>query len=255
MLLASGSIEWQVLSEIVYYSAFILPVVMCEIYLYRGGEKASIPIRFGKREIFTALLLVAPFAVAVSAVSEGTGALIYLLTGETSSVTLEGNIVTRLALHACLPAILEEAVFRYLPYRMLKGHSNATVIIVSALSFGVAHISLFSLPYAIVAGVILMCVMIATGSVAVTVALHFINNAISVILMTYGDNIAVKNTVFVIICLLFVLSVAIISVKRKQFAKAISASLSCKGEKAFPTETLMYILPGAMVAFMTFGGV
>ena len=254
LLLVSGSIEWQIVSEIVYYSAFIAPIVMCEIYLHRCGERPEMPLRLGKREIYTVLLLAMPFVVTVGAVSEGVGALIYLLTGEVRETVLEGDIFTRLLLHACLPALLEETVFRYLPYRMLRGHSNATVIIVSALSFGVAHISLFSLPYALVAGAILMGVMIATRSVVTTFILHFVNNAISVLLMTYGGDQTVKNAIYVIICLLFVLSLAFIIAKRKQFITVIRDAVSCNGDKMFPTETLMYILCGAIVSFMTFGG-
>ena len=82
--------------------------------------------------------------------------------------------------HALLPAILEEALFRYLPMRMIAPHSPRCAIIISSLFFALVHGNLFQIPYAFIGGIIFMSLNLATGSIIPSLVIHFVNNAMSI---------------------------------------------------------------------------
>ena len=82
--------------------------------------------------------------------------------------------------HALAPAILEEALFRYVPMRLLAPYSQRGAIFISAFFFALVHHELFTIPYAFVGGLIFMAIDLATESVIPSIVILFINNALSV---------------------------------------------------------------------------
>lgn len=93
-----------------------------------------------------------------------------------------GQLALALFSSAVIPAVFEELLYRRLICRELTVHGSAFAVIISALLFGLAHFSFYTFPYAFVCGLVLGFVYLKTGSAKYTAAIHFANNAFSVIL-------------------------------------------------------------------------
>lgn len=251
-LVLSGTIGDGIGSDVVYLLAFVLPIMICEVVLLGMGEWDAPRLSVSGEGWLLSLTLIAPFILITSLISLGTSSLIYALFGTSQSVELDGSVALNVLSHALVPAVLEEMLFRYLPSRMMRDYRGWVTVLVSALAFSVAHVSVYSIPYAFVAGCILMGVTLASGSALPAIFVHFINNLCSVLLMTYGGVEDFKIWYYVIICLLFAISLAVILIFRNKFIGALQRALA-SGERAeFPRTTLFYILPVLLVAVMNF---
>lgn len=233
LLFLSGALSG-IVSEAMYFLAFLLPLALG--LLLTRGEKLSGGkyLSLSAEDIKFTLPLVFPTVTAVMLVSLLTSVLIKAVTGAENSVDIGDSLIPALLYHALFPAILEEALFRYLPLRLLGGHSKRVTVLVSAFFFALVHHSLFSIPYAFLAGVVFMAVDIVCDSVIPSVILHFINNAISVGMLVFSDNSAFAPTVFVLLGILSVISVIFIFINRKSYKERLTEAF-VKGEGFTPT--------------------
>ncbi len=91
---------------------------------------------------------------------------------------------------AVSPAVCEEAIFRgYLYSSLNKKMKPVFAILISALVFGIYHLSLFQGCFAFAMGIILATVLYITNSIFATAIIHFICNAFSVMSMLCGDDL------------------------------------------------------------------
>lgn len=185
MLMVSGMLSG-IFAEIIYYLAFILPLVAICILEKKEGLCPHLFTLDGEGARITALAAF-PCVCLVVAISYITSIVVYLAFGQTNSVDLGDSLPLALVNYALLPALLEEMLFRYLPLRMLAPYSKRAAALVSAFFFALIHASLFSIPYAFAAGVIFMTVDIMAGSVLPSVLIHFVNNAASVLMIFYPE--------------------------------------------------------------------
>lgn len=228
LLFLSGSLSG-VLSEAVYLLAFALPIILA-LYLTRNDKVEGGEYLVLKSEgIRTTLPLIAPTVSAIMLVSFLTSILIFALTGERNEVDVGDSLIPALISHALLPAIFEEALFRYLPMRLLASHSRRAAVIISAFFFALVHHDFFSIPYAFLAGIIFMTVNLATGSVIPSVIIHFVNNALSVGLLIYADNAAFSPIIYIILGALSCVSLCVIFVRRKRYLERLFFALD-RGE-------------------------
>lgn len=193
MLLLSGSLTG-FLSEAVYYLAFIIPIAIGFKYSKRlkheREEKRGLAepcdglLSFDKKRLLNLLPLVAPSVTAVFSVSL-LFSYIYSLVGVTAPPVEDTGILNMLLVHAFVPAILEESLFRYIPMKLILPYSKKWCVLYSSLFFALIHCSLVQLPYAFVAGMIFMLIDVALGSVWPSVILHFVNNTASIVCMKY----------------------------------------------------------------------
>ena len=254
MTLASYDFEG-VLSDILYCSAFILPVVIGECYIAReGGERSFAILLPNARVPYVTLLFLAPSVAAVSLISFLTTLAINATTGASDSVELVGSRFSRIATHALAPAILEEMLFRYLPYRLLRDYPTKTAVAVSAIAFSCAHFNLFRIPYALFAGVTFSLMLYLSGSIIPSVLIHFINNLTSVVVLTYSDSSAVKIGVFVIYSLLLCLSLVIFALKRNEIKSLFRSEFTENKKIGFPCEILLFAIPAIILAIISLGG-
>ena len=79
----------------------------------------------------------------------------------------------------CLPGFIEELLYRGIIYSAFRKRSVLTGIVVSALTFGLMHMNFNQIMYAVYLGVIFALVIEATGSLASTMVLHMLFNAIN----------------------------------------------------------------------------
>jgi membrane protease YdiL (CAAX protease family) len=224
LLMLSGSLGG-VFGEAVYYLAFLLPCALALPMLDGKSEENKSYLYINSEGIKTALPFFAPSVGVIVIMALLTSALIYAVSGQTNSIDVGDSLPLALINHAILPALLEELLFRYIPLRLLAPHSGKWTVLLSALFFGFAHHSLFRLPYALVAGVIFMTLDLMTDSVYPSVALHFINNTLSVLMIFFSSYLF-----YPVIAILSLISLIFIIRGRKNYFGKIKELFS-GGEK------------------------
>ena len=179
LIFVSGSIGgfW---SDAVYYLAFLLPIILGLLLDNQDVRADGDLFSIKSKDVGLILPLIVPTVIIVLTISAVTSMIIFALTGTENKIDVGDFLIPALISHALLPAILEEALFRYLPIKLLLKDSKRLTVIVSALFFALAHHNLFSIPYAFVAGIVLMAIDVGTNSLIPSVSMHIFNNAVSV---------------------------------------------------------------------------
>ena len=229
-----------ILSAVVYFAAFVLPLAISLWFCKNEGREEKSYLTIDKASFKKTLPVIFPTVSLIIIVSVLTSVIIYVTTGRTNSVDVGNSFVPALLRHALLPAILEEALFRYLPLRLLAPHSRRGAVIISAFFFALVHHDLFSIPYAFIAGVVFMAVDLAVDSIIPSVIIHFINNALSVGLLVFGDNPAFAPTIYTILAVLTLISAILIYRKREVYRDMLSSAFD-KGEGVkITTEMILF---------------
>lgn len=140
--------------------------------------------------------------VAALADANGFGFLSYYEALEPEPVPSGLLGVTVLTLRSALvPALLEEFAFRGVILQTLRKYGDWFAIVSSAVLFGLMHGNLTQMPFAIIAGIAMGYVAVVTGSLRTSIAVHFINNFVSVAIALISDrmgesaSIVASNTV------------------------------------------------------------
>lgn len=237
-LALSGSTSGAV-SEIFFYLAFLAPILVALNHLYTPSESShaswenakSVMIRdlkedfsLSKEDALFTLPILVPAICLVMGVSYLTASFMGLF-GYENARAFEEPFFASVITHALVPAILEELLFRFAPIKLLKDNGKCAFIL-SSVMFAFAHVSLFQIPYALLAGMIFALLYMATGSILPSMVLHFLNNLLS-LLSIYGY---LGAWVYPTIAALFVASVFVI-LKRRNYFKERAVAIFKKGEK------------------------
>lgn len=232
-----------IISEIVYYLAFIIPVSIgfySSIKLKSKREEiagvAETPdtlLNINLNNVKALIPLVAPTVMIVFLISLITTLILFLF-GVSSPAIENKNLVLMLVLHALVPAVFEEALFRYIPMKLLLPYSKRWCIIYSAMCFALIHCNFSQMPYAFAAGIIFMTVDMCIGNVWPSVILHFANNAASVIWIKYCSGMKESIAFILMIAILSIISLAFIYKKRDMY-KAMFKGVFAKGDDFFVT--------------------
>lgn len=97
-----------------------------------------------------------------------------------------------------LPAVIEELFFRGILLTKLKKFGEVKAIIISALAFALFHCSLSQLVYQFLYGLVFAYIVIKSGSVIVSMIIHFLNNFIVVSLTFFNVEIDYSNIFFIL---------------------------------------------------------
>ena len=183
-----------IVSDAVYLLAFLIPFAIgfyySKIYRREREEERGLAepldhyLTVGKEQLVDFLPIILPAVSVIFLLALSTSLLLGSL-GFSGSTVEEQGIFTMIAVHAIAPAILEEALFRYIPMKLIAPYSRRMCILYSSLYFALIHASLFQMPYAFAAGIILMTLDLALDSVLPSLILHLVNNTISVVCMKY----------------------------------------------------------------------
>ncbi len=247
LLSISGSITG-IMSTVVYFLAFLVPVA---IGFYKTKEKNNTFDFVSEYRIGRTLPLIVPTLVLIMALAFVTSIIITALTEKTNSVDLGESAALAIISHALLPAILEEGVFRYIPMRAMKGERPLEVILYTGLLFALVHHSFFSLPYAFFAGAVFMLLDLMVGSVWPSVLIHFLNNLLSVLFYFYSDASVFVPAVIVTLAVLLIISALLIIRNRKYYGEKMRELLSPKDLKLnIPNEAWILIIPMLILAIM-----
>lgn len=236
------------ISDLLFAFAFIVPTFLC-IGLTRGvGDDITEYLRLDRGGTRLLLALGVPTVVCVMGVSYLTSLLIGAASGVTNEINVGDSFFLAVISLALLPAILEEMLFRFLPMKLLMPHSKRVCVLFSAFMFSAAHMSLFQIGYAMLAGIIFMLIDIASKSILPSVILHFANNVLSLVTIFYSKNTIAIICINVTICLLFVLSLAFFAIKRNKIIPALCTAFA-RGERMGCDPTpLLFIIPATAVA-------
>ena len=92
---------------------------------------------------------------------------------------------------ALAPALCEELMFRgYILGSMTAKYKMSSAVIVSAVIFGLYHMSASKFLTTTILGVLLCFIAVQSGSILPGMLMHFINNALSCIVMFYPEKIS-----------------------------------------------------------------
>ena len=216
LLLALSGAAFGVFAEILYYLAFIAPVAMAYLLKRERGVYFSPPkITLSAKNLgFTFLAL--PFILALIFGTSFLTSLLLSLFFEKPVTDVSGNVFWVIFKNAFIVAVLEEALFRYIPIAFLKPYTKKGAILFSAGFFALSHCNLYQIPYALLAGVFFAAIDIAADSIWPSVIIHFINNATSVIwLRRSGEGSFATTYISVLIGTAIVSAILLILLFRK----------------------------------------
>lgn len=83
--------------------------------------------------------------------------------------------------YAILPALFEEFAYRGVILQSLRRYGDWFAIFISALLFGILHGNIVQIPFAFLVGILLGYVCVVSGSMWISIAIHFGNNMLSVL--------------------------------------------------------------------------
>ena len=227
ILLAASSRFYGIVHEILYLLAFALPFALgwvgakrlrCQREEERGLAEVDYPSFLLTRDGWRCFLpLAMPTVGIVYLVAFLTSLLLNAIGGSASTVA-DAPILEMLFLHALLPAVLEEMLFRYLPMKILYSYSPRAAVLLSALFFSLIHLDLYKMPYAFIAGVVMMLAVVITGSILPSIIIHFINNTASVLLMKYGESPTFSVIFYSVAGGLVLVSIVFVIQRRREYA-------------------------------------
>lgn len=120
-----------------------------------------------------------------------------------------GNYIISIISLVLLPAICEELLFRGLIFKGLKKHGKILSCTLTALLFGIYHMSIFQTVYPLVFGLILCVIMYNENNIIYCIVAHAVNNFLALTTQYLNTNLITFNVVW--LCVLFVVFVAIIA--------------------------------------------
>lgn len=104
------------------------------------------------------------------------------------------SFVPGLLLMALLPAVCEELMYRGYMFTAFKSRmSIPKAIIIVSLLFGISHMSMIKILPTALLGVALAYMVYKSGSIVTSALVHFLNNALAVVTLYYGDKISFLN--------------------------------------------------------------
>ena len=92
--------------------------------------------------------------------------------------TVPGLIIYAVSL-TVVPAFAEEIVFRGIIMQSLRRFGDIFALVASAFIFGIFHLNLIQMPYALIVGLCIGYFVMRTGSLWIGIILHFINNSVA----------------------------------------------------------------------------
>lgn len=166
---------------------------------------------------------------------------------------------------AVLPAVFEEFAFRKVIYGYMRKHGKIIAAVFSSILFGLMHQNLTQGLFAFGMGLLMCCVYEKTGRIIYTMLLHFLNNAISVLLpfipkyKDYGGMAEAALGIIALITVTFILLKKDNRTKLADFSRSVWNVLKAGSRECFLTVpmsiyALFCIGMAAVTAIIMYGG-
>ncbi len=239
VLLSVAGTVGGVIGAVIEPLAFAVPVFIgyyLSIGLRREREEVSGVAECGKtlfgldrRGVGALLPLIAPTMAIVFLISWLTSLLLSIM-NMTSPAVADEPLIVMLVVHALIPALLEEMLFRYLPMKLIAPYSRRWCVIISSLYFALVHLNAFQIPYAFFAGLVFIFIDIIAESVWPSVIIHLLNNTVSVLWIKYSANPDFALWYCILLAAFGALSLIPIYLRRKKYLAEIKSATS-EGER------------------------
>lgn len=237
------------IGEAVCYLAFAAPILLTLFLKSKSILRLSPPrVKISRDGICLTLASAAPSLALVFFISCLTS-LILSRFGFGNVTDVSGNLAYVIFSKALFTAILEEALFRYIPLALLAPYSRRGAIIYSALFFALVHCNPYQIPYALAAGVIFALLDLACDSVMPSVILHFLNNLISIFWLRHSIDQSFARIYVILLVSLALLSLPVIFLLWKRFAERIRGALSKDGGVPITVESVLFIILTLSISF------
>lgn len=258
LLSISGSVGG-FFSTVIYVAAFAIPaiiglVISQRLHVVREEERGiSLPNKWycslDGESIRLFAPLVMPSIALIMILSFLTSLLLNLLGAQNQEVELF-SLPYMLVMDALVPAVMEELLFRYLPLRLILPYSRRGCILISSLYFALIHCNLFSLPYALLAGVIFISLDIAFDSVLPSLILHFLNNALSVVMLKYCNTPTANAVYFGFCAVVLVISLAFVFKNKSRYIALARGIMQKEAAADLGYYPFLLLVPTLLVAFI-----
>ena len=237
----SGSVP-PPLSSVFYILSYLLPAVFLLAFAGRNGVDLTVcPPKITGHSFLYSLPLFFPTVLLLFGISALTS-LLFGAFGLQGNTALAGSPAEIFFSYLLLPALFEEFLFRYLPLSLLAPYGKKGAVLFGALCFSLTHCDFFQMPYAFVAGVIFAAVDLAAGSILPSVLFHFLNNALSVLLLRYGSEGYFSLLFFASLVLLSLVSGAFLLWKKSHYLALFFPQKEEKEKVIFTKSTISLIL-------------
>lgn len=158
---------------------------------------------------------------------------------------------------AVLPALLEEMIYRGYILRVLRPYGNLFAVLISSALFSLMHGNLRQIPFAFIVGLVLGSLYVCTNNIWLPIAVHFANNAISVLMEYFAFSLPVEYQgvfyaliIYGLIVVGIVCSIVLLASYRKQLrVRRVGSSLrffdrwgALFSSPLFVTAVLMYVM-------------
>ena len=267
MLVTEGSFENETVGSVLHVAAFLIPISL-GLYLIKRARSTNSPVAHGMgdgmqkstqngaltlgisvRGVRLALPVAIP-TIAVTCLISYLTALAMEALGFANNVNISGHFALAILVHALVPAILEELLFRYIPLKLIGeiGGDTRRAVVLSSLMFALGHANLFQIPYALAAGLAFAVCDLLCGSILPSVAIHFLNNLIS-LLMIYGY---ATLPFYISFGILLAASCIFLLLMRKSYYTGIK-EIWVKKSSEGTAVVLTFIIPCAILAISALG--
>lgn len=92
------------------------------------------------------------------------------------------------------PAVLEEVMFRGIIMQSLRRFGDSFALVTSAILFGMSHGNLVQGPNAVLMGLVIGYFVLCTGSLFTGIIIHFLNNALTLVIEIIAGQIGVAGS-------------------------------------------------------------
>lgn len=147
-------------------------------------------------------------------------------------------ILLSFAATALIPALNEEFAMRFNVMQPLRKYGDAFAVVTSAALFAVFHGNPAQIPFAFIGGLAMGYFAISTGSIMTAMAIHFINNSVSIFFSLVRDRLgeeyaeSVSSVLFSVIFILGIISAVIFILSKDRIPLKASNSLMTASQKA-----------------------
>ncbi len=148
---------------------------------------------------------------------------------------------------ALVPALVEEFAMRGIVLGSLRKFGDSFALVTSSICFGLMHGNFEQIPFAFMVGMFLGFAVLKTGSLRVSMAVHFANNLVAVLIsyLSLGDDII--NAVYVVYLLIaLVLGVLLLKNVKPDFFTLEKSETLLEAPKKFKT----FFLSGGVIVFV-----
>ena len=175
-----------------------VPFALAALFLKKRGAMGDLPLGTAYHPKAAALLVVMGVACCLlgNFATNILGSMFESIFGITFTMPSDDTVIDSVPMFflsvlgtAVVPALVEEFAIRGVVMQPLRKYGDKFAIIMSAVVFAIMHGNMVQIPFAFIAGLAIGYAVVATGTMWTGIAIHFLNNLVSVLMQTAVDNL------------------------------------------------------------------